>query len=227
MSKREWLRMPSMRVALGALGVAVVVNVWVLARALRVPPVPDAPTTTVASLESIGQRSPRATTKIQSVVEDDLFSPERTAPSTPYRMPGETAVSDKPVVEPMKPTVLGTAVATYKIALFRRGRYEFGPMKISTRFPLGLVRGQMTLAAPATMIVAPRLGRLLPSWAQMLEAEQVGDERRHPHRGLNEGDYYGLRPWQRGDSLRWVHWRTTAKLSRPMVKQFERRRGRD
>jgi hypothetical protein len=112
MSKREWLRMPSMRVALGALGVAVVVNVWVLARALRVPPVPDAPTTTVASLESIGQRSPRATTKIQSVVEDDLFSPERTAPSTPYRMPGETAVSDKPVVEPMKPTVLGTAVAT-------------------------------------------------------------------------------------------------------------------
>ncbi|HMC10819.1 MAG TPA: DUF58 domain-containing protein, partial [Pirellulaceae bacterium] len=63
--------------------------------------------------------------------------------------------------------------------------------------------------------------------AELLEAEQVGDERRHPQRGMSEGDYYGLRPWQSGDSLRWIHWRTTAKLARPMVRQFERRRSRD
>jgi uncharacterized protein (DUF58 family) len=55
----------------------------------------------------------------------------------------------------------------------------------------------------------------------------IGDERRHPQRGISEGDYYGLRPWQSGDSLRWIHWRTTAKLGRPIVRQFERRRSRD
>src|SRR5262249_55085866 len=66
-----------------------------------------------------------------------------------------------------------------------------------------------------------------PSWAILLEAEQLGDERRHPQRGTSEGDYYGLRPWQSGDSLRWVHWRTTAKVGRPIVRQFERRRSRD
>jgi uncharacterized protein (DUF58 family) len=121
----------------------------------------------------------------------------------------------------------GSAIGTYRLNIFRRGKYDFGPLRVSTRFPLGLVRGQVTLPAKATMIVSPRLGRLLPAWASLLEAELAGDQRRHPQRGINEGDYYGLRPWQRGDSLRWVHWRTTAKLARPMVRQFERRKSRD
>jgi len=121
----------------------------------------------------------------------------------------------------------GRASGLYRLTLFRRGRYRFGPLVIATRFPLGLVRGHFTLSERSEMLVAPRLGRLLPAWAGLLEAELVGEERRHPQRGVNEGDYYGLRPWQTGDSLRWIHWRTSAKLARPIVRQFERRRGRD
>jgi hypothetical protein len=45
-------------------------------------------------------------------VENDLFSPDRTAPDEPYRMPGEASPNDKPRAEPMKPIVLGTAVAS-------------------------------------------------------------------------------------------------------------------
>jgi uncharacterized protein (DUF58 family) len=121
----------------------------------------------------------------------------------------------------------GRAVGTYRITLHRRGRYRLGPLRVSTRFPLGLVRGQITLPEKGELIVSPQLGRLLAQWATLLEAELVGDERRQPQRGAVEGDYYGLRPWQSGDSLRWIHWRTTAKLARPIVRQYERRRGRD
>ena len=121
----------------------------------------------------------------------------------------------------------GKALATYRITLHRRGRYRFGPLRASTRFPLALVHAEITLPALAECIVAPRLGKLLPEWATLLDAELVGDQRRHPQRGLSDGDYYGLRSWQSGDSLRWVHWRTTAKLGRPVVRQFERRKNRD
>ncbi len=121
----------------------------------------------------------------------------------------------------------GGTIGSYRVTLHRRGRYRFGPLRVGTRFPLGLVLAQMTLPDHDELIVSPRLGRLLPSWADLLEAEQLGDERRHPQRGISEGDYYGLRPWQSGDSLRWVHWRTTAKLARPIVRQYERRRSRD
>jgi uncharacterized protein (DUF58 family) len=121
----------------------------------------------------------------------------------------------------------GKATGTYRLTLHRRGRYRFGPLRISTRFPLGLVWGRMTLPEDGELVVAPRIGRLLPGWAELLEAELVGDQRRHPQRGVAEGDYYGLRPWQSGDSMRWVHWRTTARLGRPIVRQFERRRTPD
>jgi uncharacterized protein (DUF58 family) len=121
----------------------------------------------------------------------------------------------------------GSATTTYRITIPRRGRYQFGPLRVSTRYPLGLVWGHFTLDDHAELIVAPRIGRLSPEWAALLEAEMAGDQRRHPQRGLNEGDYYGLRPWQSGDSTRWIHWRTTAKLASPTVLQFERQRNRD
>jgi uncharacterized protein (DUF58 family) len=121
----------------------------------------------------------------------------------------------------------GRAIGTYRLTLHRRGRYRFGPLRVSTRYPLGLVWGHFTQPASAELIVAPRVGRLSQEWLQLIEAEMVGDQRRHPQRGVSEGDYYGLRPFQSGDSMRWVHWRTTAKMGRPMVRQFERRRNRD
>jgi uncharacterized protein (DUF58 family) len=120
-----------------------------------------------------------------------------------------------------------TTIATYRLTLHRRGRYRFGPLRVSTRFPLGLVWAHFTAPAYEELVVAPRLGRLTPAWPGLLEAQQAGDHRRHPQRGLAEGDYYGLRPWQSGDSTRWIHWRTTAKLGVPTVLQFERQRSRD
>jgi uncharacterized protein (DUF58 family) len=36
----------------------------------------------------------------------------------------------------------GSALGTYRVTLHRRGRYRFGPLRVSTRFPLGLVRGR-------------------------------------------------------------------------------------
>lgn len=121
----------------------------------------------------------------------------------------------------------GTSTATYRVTLARRGRYRFGPLRVSTRFPLGLVWGHFTQDDAAELVVAPRLGRLLPEWANLLEAQHAGDQRSNPQRGVDEGDYYGLRPWQSGDSTRWIHWRTTAKLGVPTVLQFERQKSRD
>jgi uncharacterized protein (DUF58 family) len=121
----------------------------------------------------------------------------------------------------------GTALGAYRVTLHRRGHYRFGPLRLSTRFPLGLVRGQITVPLYDDLIVSPRLGRLLSEWMNLLEAEMVGDQRRSPQRGVADGDYYGLRPWQSGDSLRWIHWRTTARLARPIVRQYERRKSRE
>jgi len=120
-----------------------------------------------------------------------------------------------------------TTTASYRLTIARRGRYRFGPTSISSRYPLGLVRGNIVFDDFDELTVFPRLGRLTDQWHELTEADLLGDERRHPQRGFAEGDYYGLRPWQSGDSQRWVHWRTTAKLNTPIVRQFERHRSHD
>jgi hypothetical protein len=112
MNLRALLSVPAMRVAISALVVGIVLVLWTLAQALRTEPLPNAAPTTVASLKTITNHSARPPADIESAVDKDLFAADRSAPDAPYRMPGESDGKDKPAVEPMKPVVLGTAVAT-------------------------------------------------------------------------------------------------------------------
>ena len=111
MSWKSAVRTPAVRAALVVLGAAVVVAGWSLMRALRATSDEAAPIMSVASLEPITRGPVPPPADLQTAVESDLFSRDRSAPAEPYRMPGESAPDDKPVVEPMKPLVLGTAVA--------------------------------------------------------------------------------------------------------------------
>ncbi len=126
------------------------------------------------------------------------------------------------------PTVIPSATATafYRIRLPRRGRYLFGPLEISTRFPLGLVRAWLTENQLTSIIAYPKLGRLSREWTRAVQGQNVGSQLTQ-RRGLTEGDYYGLRDWRSGDSRRWIHWRTSAKRGTLSVLQFEQPRNRD
>jgi hypothetical protein len=111
MNLRAASRHTGMRMALGALAVAVIVTVWTLVNALRVDAIPDAPPTTVASLQGGAGAKVRGRGDIQNVVDNDVFSADRSAPAAPYRMPGEPD-PEKPTAMPEKPVLLGTVVAS-------------------------------------------------------------------------------------------------------------------
>jgi hypothetical protein len=109
-SARALFRAPAMRVAAVILAGSAIALAWSVAEAFRADPLPDPPAPAVVRL---GMARPLgAPTDVQAAVENDPFSPDRSAPAAPYRMPGESGPSDKPVVEPAKPAVLGTVVAT-------------------------------------------------------------------------------------------------------------------
>jgi uncharacterized protein (DUF58 family) len=119
-----------------------------------------------------------------------------------------------------------TASSDYRGRLAQRGRYSLGPMQVSTRFPFGLFRYSFTCGTTATLTVLPRLGRLTQSWRALRHESFAGSERRELRPGIDD-DFYGLRPWQRGDSRRWVHWRATARTGEVMVRQLEQPHSRD
>jgi uncharacterized protein (DUF58 family) len=115
----------------------------------------------------------------------------------------------------------GTGKTAYQVTLPRRGRYQFGPMYMSTRFPMGLVRASAKLRQYQQVVVWPRLGRLTKNWLQIASSERIGQRPMEYRQGPIDGDYFGLREWRSGDSKRWIHWRTTAKLGELAVRQFE------
>ncbi len=143
---------------------------------------------------------------------------------------GSTHYRAEPVC---RPTVLfpyvaarQTASGDYRGRLTRRGRYSLGPLRVSTRFPFGLFRYWFNCGTTATLTVMPRLGRLTQSWRTLRHESFAGSERREHRPGI-DGDFYGLRPWQRGDSSRWIHWRTTVRTGEVMVRQLEQPHSRD
>jgi uncharacterized protein (DUF58 family) len=115
-----------------------------------------------------------------------------------------------------------TTATTYRGRLWQRGRYEIGPIKISTRIPIGLVCGSITIAnSTDQLLVYPRLGIVSNHWKEIVKIDQMGQRTSRRNQGQLEGDFYGLRGWRTGDSQRWIHWRSTAKRNEIVVKQFE------
>jgi hypothetical protein len=112
MMPRGWRGSVPLQAALVALGLAVLTSGWTTVRAVRVEPIVDPPSTAIASLETIRRAPARAKSDVESTVENNVFSIDRSAPVAPYRMPGEPDPNARAVAQPEKPLVLGTAVAT-------------------------------------------------------------------------------------------------------------------
>lgn len=138
-------------------------------------------------------------------------------------MPNVERLSEKgtAVIEEVPPR--GASSAGYHLTFHQRGRYCIGPTTLSTRFPLTLGRGWRRLDNQAEFTIFPKLGQLSPLVPKLFQQEQQGSAQAARTVGLQEGDFYGLRPWSTGDSKRWIHWRTTARQGELSVRQFERR----
>jgi uncharacterized protein (DUF58 family) len=138
---------------------------------------------------------------------------------------GEARTMARVLVPYLKPGEPYTA--TYRGRLPRRGRYAFGPLRLYTQFPLGLLRYRLTIEQDESLVVYPRLGRLAPGWYRVQRSSDLGLGVAARQQGFVEGEFYGLRDWRSGDSRRWLHWRTSARRQTPVVRQFEQQRNED
>src|SRR6185436_14528132 len=70
-----------------------------------------------------------------------------------------------------------TSHTHYSARLTRRGRYRLGPLRLVSRFPLGLVRHSRIVPDTTTLIVHPKLGRLTRNWAHIARENATGGQR--------------------------------------------------
>jgi len=107
----------------------------------------------------------------------------------------------------------------YVIQAVPRGRYPFGESHAILEDPFGLERTDVSLPASGAMLVYPRLTELERLFSESGAHGHGG--RRLLLRRPSGFDLHSVRDYEQGDSLRNVHWRSTARRGQLMVKDLE------
>lgn len=100
-----------------------------------------------------------------------------------------------------------------------RGRYRFAEARAIVEDPFGLARVDVPLGSAGALLVYPRLVELDRLFSESGALAQQG--RRLLLRQPAGFDFHSVREYQEGESLRKVHWPTTARRGQLMVKELE------
>lgn len=106
----------------------------------------------------------------------------------------------------------------YRLVGNERGRYRVGPLLVRSLDPFGLAHNDMAFASTTEIAVTPRvheLGRLRAG------AAGASAESHSARAGLVGQDDVLVREYRRGDDVRRVHWRSTARVGDLMVRREE------
>ncbi len=104
----------------------------------------------------------------------------------------------------------------------RRGLYHLGSVSISVTDPFGLFRRNLTAGQPSEVIIHPPVVQLPPF--SLLGLSGAGISKRMPE--ALSASASSIREYTSGDSLRHIHWASTAHTGKYMVKTFDADRSR-
>ena len=108
---------------------------------------------------------------------------------------------------------------SYTLHAVRRGRYVFEPVRVTIEDPFALARVELERGEPEALVVYPRLVELDALFSE--GGSHAQDGRRLLLRRPTGYELHSVREHHEGDSLRAVHWPTTARRGRLMVKELE------
>jgi len=110
---------------------------------------------------------------------------------------------------------------TYRLNCYKRGLYTVGPLLLRSAYPLGLAWSeqdgdpvQRTLLVYPSMFTVASFPLLASGYLVMSGMESMA-------RAGGSDDFFGTREYRQGDSLRHIHWPSTARHDRLIVKEFE------
>ncbi len=102
-----------------------------------------------------------------------------------------------------------------------RGVYPLETLTLSTSFPFGLFTKERDVPLPGELVIWPRSDRpvRLPAPPRGRGRPQFSDASGGASGA--RGEYRGLREYRVGDDPRDIHWRTTAKIGRPVTREYD------
>jgi uncharacterized protein (DUF58 family) len=103
----------------------------------------------------------------------------------------------------------------------RRGIYPLSTLTVSTSFPFGLFFKERDVELEGELVIWPRHDRPVRAPNPGAGRARVRGQALAGAPGTR-GDYRGLRPYRPGDDPKDIHWRKSAGLDEPVVREYER-----
>jgi uncharacterized protein (DUF58 family) len=113
-----------------------------------------------------------------------------------------------------------TVTASYRIVCRPRGIYRVGPSQATAADPLGLAEIAAADGPVDQLVVYPAVERL-EGFPMVRGQDPTLAASRPEHAQRGGEDFYTLREYQRGDDLRRVHWPSSARTDKLMIRQLE------
>jgi uncharacterized protein (DUF58 family) len=114
----------------------------------------------------------------------------------------------------------GKRETSYQLRPQARGRYVVGPLTVTVVDPFGLARSSSPTALETVFLVHPQTESLaLPR--DLGERRTAASSALKQPTGARGEDFYTLREYGEGDDLRKIHWPSTAKQGKYMIRQEE------
>jgi uncharacterized protein (DUF58 family) len=132
---------------------------------------------------------------------------------TPYSLGGRPRF----VLDEIEPG--GSRELSYQIRSDTRGKFTIGPLRVRVTDAFGLVEISRSARTTSTLVVTPKIFPL-PRAAAPSSWLGEGDGGMRTISATGEDDA-APRPYQYGDGLRRVHWRSTARYGELMVRREE------
>jgi uncharacterized protein (DUF58 family) len=101
----------------------------------------------------------------------------------------------------------------------RRGRFSLGPVWVTSGDPFGIFRASRKLTDGTTVVVYPRTVRL-PRFGRV-PGELPGGSLQGVRVPFSTPNVSSVREYRPGDAFNRIHWPTTARTTRMMVREFE------
>lgn len=112
----------------------------------------------------------------------------------------------------------GVFRAGCRLSAENRGRVNLRGVRLTTKFPFGLVIVRRDVEQPASLVIWPAKGRIKSDLFHhgALEASSAPPSRLQG----GQDEFFGLREYRTGDSPRWIHWRRSAGRETPVVREM-------
>lgn len=132
--------------------------------------------------------------------------------------PFRVATLENATVPPIPPN--GEVEVQIAVTPLRRGLFRFEGVTLSRTDPFGLFRAFARHPAPETILILPKR-YLLPSVVLPGATRfQQGGVALASNVGQSD-EFVSLREYRRGDPIRRIHWRSWARIGKPIVREFE------